>query len=249
VEDYGHSDGQTWDIKPDGSCEFELATPRLTRADWPKVVAVITALVKAGAVVDRSCGYHVHHEARDYQLKHIRSLIRMWGAFDNAVHEALPPSRRRNEYARRWDRDDVSFFADAESVRDRIVAEGRYSSLNLTIWWTSGRMEFRSHSATLSPDKILDWLLFTQRFVETARYGRPMRILAGWQSWSLADEFEQLTAVIGSALKARWLNYLRRRNPRVTESLLALLAQRAQLGVALPNTDTDGGETCAVSMA
>lgn len=245
MEDYGHSDGQTWDIKPDGSCEFELATPRLTRADWPKVVAVVTALVKAGAVVDRSCGYHVHHEARDYQLKHIRALIRMWGAFDNAIHEALPFSRRNNEYARRWDRSDVAFFADAESVRNRVVAEGRYASLNLTIWWTSGRMEFRAHSATLSPEKILDWLLLTQRFVETARYGRPMRILAGWENWNIADQFEQLSAVIGGALKARWLNYLRRRNPRLTAALVNLIAQRSR-GIVSATTE---GEACAESMA
>ena len=236
TDEYGHSDGSTWDMKPDGSAEYEIASPRLTASDWPKVEAVLLAIVKAGGTVDKSCGLHVHHEALDLELKHIRNLIRMWAAFDGVIHEALPPSRRDNEYCHRsFASEDYEpgYFADADNIRSRILNQGRYESLNLTIWWRSGRLEFRSHAGTLDASKVFDWLRLTQRFVETARYGRPQRIIAGSYHWKLYDGFKQLPAVVGSELADIWQGWLRKRN-RVAFQMLAAQAAAAALFVPPP---------------
>lgn len=226
-DSYFHSAGYSWDVKIDGSCGNELASPILTAEDWPVVEVICKALRESGAQVNQHCGLHVHHEARDLRQSHIRNLIRLWAAFDGPMHEALPPSRRVNSYAERllglansgsshWYYTNGSHArytdADAPDLANVIRNYGRYQSLNLTAWAIHGRIEFRAHHGTLNAAKIRAWLTMTQRFVDTAAAGRPQRIIAGARG-SQAAALARVSRVIGAPLYRTLLNWLRRRNP------------------------------------
>jgi hypothetical protein len=168
--EYRHSTGRTWDVKADGSCEWEMVTPAITAASWPMVVAVLNALVAAGARVDRRCGFHVHHEARVARTTgFVQRLIRLWGALDTPLHEALPTDRRRNTFAERWGREFAEDSAALTDLPAHVRRLGRYQALNLTNWWRHGRVEMRAHQGTLDANKAGWWLLATQRVVDFAQ--------------------------------------------------------------------------------
>lgn len=217
---YFHSNGRTWDVKLDGSCEYELATPRLTRADWPKVVAVLKALKAAGADVDERCGFHVHHETRGMRTSHLRNLIRMWGAFDEPMHLSLPKSRRANRYAYRMDSATAEQIAalPARNIRREIRARERYVSLNLLGWWRHGRVEVRSHHGTLDADKAGHWTQMTQAIVDRAKVGRLGSLLA--EVRGAADRFSRLERVIGETAARVLAAWARSRNPEYFSTLL-----------------------------
>lgn len=233
-DSYFHSDGTGWDVKVDGSCGYELASPVLTAKDWPVVEVVMEALQRAGARVNRQCGYHVHHEARDLRQSHIRNLIRLWGAFDAPMHNALAPSRRENSYAERGigvrnSGIDVRFDsqtgryiptpdADARNLSRVIRRYGRYQSLNLVNWAVQGRIEFRAHHGTLNATKMRAWLAMTQRFVDTAAAGRPQRIIAAAAVSPLAT-LERTAHVLGRPLYRVLLQWLQQRNPQYLSTL------------------------------
>src|SRR5688572_6254564 len=63
---YGHSDGRYWEFKSDSSCGWELVTPALSWKDWPQVEEVLNEMKRIGAVSNEQCGFHVHHELRDF---------------------------------------------------------------------------------------------------------------------------------------------------------------------------------------
>ncbi len=210
--DYFHSDGSTWDLKTDSTCEYELATPALTAADWPKVVAVAEALRRRGATVSVRCGTHVHHDANDLTSRGLRSLVRLWVAFDEPIHEALPESRRSNTYAARFP------VATAERIaampgyafRREIQRVNRYTSLNATGWWRNGRVEVRSHHGTLDAAKIGFWIVMAQKVIARAKTGRLDALVAGVAG--ARDRFARFARVVGTEVGAVFAGWMRERN-------------------------------------
>lgn len=210
--DYFHSNGTTWDLKTDSTCEYELATPALTAADWPKVVAVARALRRLGATVNARCGTHVHHDANDLTARGLRSLVRLWGAFDEPIHEALPESRRSNTYAARFSAATGERLAAMQgyAFRREIRRINRYTSLNATAWWRNGRVEVRSHHGTLDAEKIGHWIVMAQKMIARARTGRLDALVAGIAS--ARDRFARFARVVGAETAAVFAGWIRERN-------------------------------------
>lgn len=178
VTGYAHSDGQTWHVKTDSSCGFELATPALTWRDWPKVEAVLRALYAAGGRIDDRCGFHVHHEARDLRAPGLRRLLLLWMAYEPVLLSSVKAERRGNRYCRMF-RDSVGSWDDFKRQvtplhnMERLVRElGRYQALNATGWWQHGRVEVRLHHGTLHPMACRFWVLLTQQMIEFAKVTR-----------------------------------------------------------------------------
>jgi hypothetical protein len=213
VAGYRHSDGTTWDMKTDASCGFELATPRITWADWPKVEAVTAALLAAGARSTVQCGVHVHHEVRDYTPANLRDLIKVWALHDDAIHAMLTQSRQDNHFAKTFTRLEnlrkgrngevvtdlvkatvrsawvrfATFLRTDQSMQQYIESKGRYTSLNTTLFWRSGRVEVRAHHGSLKAADVAPWIEFTQRLVDRVQQGR--------MYWTQEREVERLVAV------------------------------------------------------
>ena len=85
-EDYNHNTRGHWKLVSDSSVHggFEVVSPVLHgEAGLEEARAVATALDDAGATANRSCGLHVHFDARDLTAGDIHTIVRRY-----ARHEA-----------------------------------------------------------------------------------------------------------------------------------------------------------------
>lgn len=178
---YGHSDGNTWDVKTDGSCGLEVATPAVwldEEGDNAELKAGIEALAALRPQVDRRCGLHVWVEVRDFDWRDMRRLLALWARFEPYYFSLLPTSRYRNahggenQYCRpmrraewtgpispTWNGYKQAIEAQSESAF-RTAAQNvatKYQALNISTWWRTGRIEFRLHSGTVDYDKVKNW--------------------------------------------------------------------------------------------
>lgn len=202
VVGYGdaHRTIPAWKVTSDGSVRgehtFELVSPPLAGAGGlADLKAVLNAISRAGARVNRSCGLHVHHDAADLDVTHLKALATLWWRFEDVLLYFVSPSRRANSYARpAVDRgfgsafglprtasvaDEVSAFAAKMSTRHQrkdtfanAVQPDRYSMLNFQALARHGTVEFRAHQGTVNYAKVEAWIALTQTLVTRARHAR-----------------------------------------------------------------------------
>jgi hypothetical protein len=180
-----------WVVCPDGSCGGEIVSPILRGADGlAQLHRVCTALVAAGAKVDRSCGFHVHVGARNMlTIGQIQNVAKMFLRHEAAFDQILPPSRRAgtnrfcNQNARATSHSLAEKFAAIDGSRTveaiaRVMNGGfqpsqtythhRYYALNFQAWLRIGTLEFRQHSGTVEADKAVNWAKLIVGFVARA---------------------------------------------------------------------------------
>ncbi|MFZ5852271.1 MAG: amidoligase family protein [Actinomycetota bacterium] len=169
VEDYNHRTVGHWKIVHDGSVSgsgLEIVSPPLSGpAGLEDVRTVMTALREAGATVNRSCGLHVHHEIVDLTGDQIAALATAWHTNQAAIDLLVARSRRgQQEY--------IGPFQDNELpdllayLRQRQVGYvTRYRNLNFQSYPRYGTVEVRQHQGTLSGDKAVAWIRFTQALI------------------------------------------------------------------------------------
>lgn len=174
-----------WKVVHDGSVSgpgrtgWEVVSPVLVNTSMDQIDKMCSALSRLGAVVNRSCGLHVHIGARDMPLDAIKRLAILYAESELFIDALLPPSRRasNNVYCKSvkanlklqkvLDAEDVSRVAMGVRQADRNTAD-RHMKLNLTSYWKHGTVEFRHHSGTIDPEKIKNWVKFCQHLVSTA---------------------------------------------------------------------------------
>lgn len=183
VQAYNHVDSATtWKITRDGSIQgpdsFELVSPILEGDDGlAQVQAVCQVLGRLGAHVNRSCGLHVHHDARDLDLGDWKNLLALYVNYESALDALMPPSRRgnTNTYCQ-----SVRQFGDIGETADRIMAcetlaqlsalfASRQIKINFHAFWRHGSIEFRHHSGTVQAEKIIHWVRLTGLMMDKAR--------------------------------------------------------------------------------
>ena len=177
---YSHAVTGAWKIVTDGSVQgglgtpMELVSPILRGPEGHdqinKVGAVLATL---RAAVNRSCGLHVHVEARSLGIAGQRKLAAMYAEFEPVIDSLLPTSRRgtMNPYAGTMTRIDMRRLAAANTQLELINAantNGRYSKLNFNSLSRYGTVEFRHHSGTVDAVKINKWIVLCLRMVEAA---------------------------------------------------------------------------------
>lgn len=191
VAHYGAADSPDWKVQGDGSLTvpmgFEIVTPVLdtaNRADLRNLAKVASAITRAGATVNASCGLHVHVDARSLTLAQQKMLCKMFLKYEGAFDLLVPESRRANRYCssniqfvRARGRDTLkAVFAEIDAAPDLhavrgLLCNGRYMKLNLESFWRHGSFEFRFHSGTTDPDKIVNWVKLLESF-----YARALRL-------------------------------------------------------------------------
>lgn len=186
---YTHSVTSYWKIVSDGSIDhlrdaFELVSPILEGeaglAELRKVGEVLTAL---GAKVSKETGLHVHVDARSMDLGAIKNVARMWVKYEPCMDSVMPDSRKANTYCKSI----LSRFMSLGDAYEQIGkaattaalrallnpghSAGRYHKLNLHSLTRHGTLEFRQHSGTVDPDKMVNWVkLVTAFVVDAAKY-------------------------------------------------------------------------------
>lgn len=185
VESYGHSVPTTWKIVTDGSVNgpglrgMEVVSPPLFGQagveQSRKVCEVLTAL---GCKVNKTCGFHVHVEARSLHIDHLKALVLSYAKAEPVIDQLMPPSRRAQSayYCR-----SIAGVVEARVRASRTINElaahihsvsgatsARYVKLNLTAFWRHGTVEFRQHSGTVDADKVANWIALCLRMVDVA---------------------------------------------------------------------------------
>ena len=178
-EDYNHNTRGYWKLVSDSSVRggFEVVSPVLHgEAGLEEARAVATALDDAGATANRSCGLHVHFDARDLTAGDIHTIVRRYARHEAEIDAFMPQSRRgsTNTYCR-----SVSDFLDARFESARTIEEmvraqsGRYFKVNLQSFPRYGTVEFRQHSGTVSAAKVTSWVRFLGEFIEACKTPNP----------------------------------------------------------------------------
>lgn len=108
----------------------------------PRLFRLCAKMQQLGLRVNRSCGLHIHLDARSVQsFDELLRTGRIMDAWLYALRELLPASRRGNDYCK---------FG--------IAPTDRYRAVNVSSWGKHRTLEIRCHSATLDYTKVVAWL-------------------------------------------------------------------------------------------
>lgn len=193
VEGYNHQRRSPWKIVTDGSLSgqnaMEIVSPPLKGAAGLREVALVARTLSGnGITVNRSCGFHVHVDARDLSDVHFQNLAKLFVCHEEHLKSILPPSRRasnwavwpsqilRGSLAERFDR--VSACPTFTSLR-QLFGMDRYRALNLESFGRHGTVEFRAHSGTVDAPKIVAWIALCVSFVRRAVVDQPIAMTWG----------------------------------------------------------------------
>lgn len=161
---YCRSPGNHWDVKLDGTCGVEVASPRLCLNDFSELEQVCAALRDIGATQSTNCGTHVHHSARDLSTASLRKLLMWWNAMSPVFELIVPHHRRNNYHCSR-----ITMPWEVVRTYTRVRHIGRYTSLNFTSLRRFGTVEFRTLEGTMDSERIYNWIVLTQSFVELSK--------------------------------------------------------------------------------
>lgn len=196
VEGYNHNTETYWKIVPDSSirnfqgtnderyCMEVVSPPLQGREGLEELRKVADILRELGAKVNKTCGLHVHHDIRDYDLEDFKSLFILYTKCEPAMDALVPASRRsdNNTYCRSLRSQNIFYWihraSSVRSIADHLCMEvgssrARYLKLNIMSYFQYGTIEFRQHSGTVDSGKIINWVVFTQAMVNAAGKFKP----------------------------------------------------------------------------
>lgn len=190
----------SWKIVTDGSLTggvgYEIVSPPLKgEAGLNEVETVLRCAREAGATVNRSTGFHVHHAAGEYTPEQAAGVLLWYAKYEPVIDALVAPSRRQgNQYCVSLRKatnlvDGIQWLLDAARSQRTTEAfsvwfsrtapgangygvSGRYHKVNLASWQRYGTIEFRHHQGTLNGSKARAWIVFTQRILERGGRGR-----------------------------------------------------------------------------
>ena len=180
VESYGHSAPSDWKVVPDGSLPhdgFEVVSPILRGTEGiEQARKVAVALQAAGALVNGSCGFHVHVGAQDLSGADLMNIVRRYQGHSVEIDSVMHSSRRAGGSGARWCNEMSCLIADFRNLNNDATCQqvasrinSRYYKVNLHAFLRHGTVEFRQHNGTLNPEKIVNWIMFCVNFVEQSR--------------------------------------------------------------------------------
>ena len=126
--------------------------------------------------IDRNCGLHVHiGKVGGWSVEEIKKIYKRWIDFEDQIDEFIPRSRRGN--SNRWcqsNKTQQRFNTWMERFNGSRVSDlgynvdTRYTKLNLASLSRQETIEFRHHSGTTNPKKIVTCIKFLVGFIEAS---------------------------------------------------------------------------------
>lgn len=170
-ERYNHSTRGHWKIIWDSSISarsgfrgIEIVSPKLYGTEGLKEIEIVCKVLQdLGAIVNTSCGLHVHHDASDFGSKHFTNIKQIYRTAEPMLDAIMPASRRGNFN---------TYCRSVVGVDDSAFEYTRYYKLNVTSYTRHGSLEFRHHAGTLNAVKIIAWVHLTQAIMERAKKGK-----------------------------------------------------------------------------
>ena len=130
--------------------------------------------------VNRSCGYHLHIDARDLYWPELTGIMLLGNACENIIYSMMPSSRSGSNWCKKTpisshdllsiqsNQDFInSWYSGSDCRRSREkYNDSRYHGINMHSRVYLGTIEFRHHSGTTNPMKIKNWITICQSLVE-----------------------------------------------------------------------------------
>lgn len=174
-ESYNHQTRPHWKIVTDSSISpsrgtgLEIVSPILEGEEGlEELNKVCEALSEWGALINRSCGLHIHFNARNFNLNTWKNLYINYMAYEGEMDKMMPRSRRANNngYCRSIKRigsletakRKINACNTMQKIASEVCNRGRYFKLNSESYHRHGSVEFRHHSGTRDFDKISNWI-------------------------------------------------------------------------------------------
>lgn len=182
--DIADSDQRIWRVVRDASIEAysdeeqcELVTPILTYPDLEILQQVVAKLKAAGASVNKSCGLHIHVDAKRFTPQAVFNLVTLIGSREQLLYRALGIPKDRMRYCKRINDELVQTIVEKkpeslEELRRNWYLESpyetvegkyhstRYHGLNLHAMFTKGTVEFRLFNSTLEVSEVKAYVQF-----------------------------------------------------------------------------------------
>lgn len=178
-ESYNHDSRNHWKIVSDASINgqlgFELVSPILQgEAGLEEVAKVCQALKTTNAYINKSCGFHVHFDAREMNLNSWKNLYKNYASLENTIDSFMPVSRRANNntYCKSLKVANLNRSLDQATSLTKIediFGGSRYFKINPISHRRHNTVEFRQHSGTVEFEKISNWLRFLHNLVDYSK--------------------------------------------------------------------------------
>lgn len=175
-EGYNHITRNHWKIVTDSSINGgggrEIVSPVLSGLNGlEQIKKVCLALNRAGAKVNKSCGFHLHLGVQDLTLENFKNLFKSHVRVESEFDSIVPTSRRSNNNTYCKSLTTIIGFEsrinEANSISDlQNIFQSRYMKLNFQCYQRYGTVEFRQHSGTITYSKIKNWILICGRMVD-----------------------------------------------------------------------------------
>ena len=147
----------------------EFVSPVCRYGDIQTVQELVRELRRAGAMVNDSCGIHVHVDASRHDPKSLRNVANIMASKEDLLYKTLKVNIDRAYYCQKADLrflDDVNLkrpksmsefetiWYNGESGRNTHYHSSRYHALNLHSVFSKGTIEFRMFNSTLHAGEV-----------------------------------------------------------------------------------------------
>lgn len=159
-------------ISADNDYATEMVSPKLTYTEMDKLQQVVRCLRKAGAVVNTSCGMHVHIDASNHTPRSLKNALTIMYCKEDVLFKALNVQLQREinycqkvrpavlekirkmpnstitmeKFKRAWYEGDDDSYSHYNWTR--------YYALNLHAVFSKGTLEWRCFESTLHAGKV-----------------------------------------------------------------------------------------------
>lgn len=165
--------------------KVELVTPILNYIDIETLQEVVRTVRKAGAVVNQSCGMHIHIGAKDFTAKQLRTLLNFVASREEIFYAALNVYESRKRYCKPADRRIIReinqkkpvtleqfknvWYNGVPSKSKQHYDLSRYTICNLHAFFSKGTIEFRIFNSTLHAGEVKAAIQFCLGLTHTAK--------------------------------------------------------------------------------
>ena len=154
----------------------EVVSPILGYEDLEDLQELVRQLRHAGAMVNSSCGIHIHVDASRHTPNSLRNLVNLMAQKEDILYKALAVDYRRLTYCNKVNTSMVKminekkpqtlaqladiWYAGCSDDRMAHYNHSRYRGLNLHATFTKGTIEFRLFNSTLHAGEIKAYIQF-----------------------------------------------------------------------------------------
>lgn len=168
---YFKSDGNHWDVKRDGSCGFEFASPILSGESgiFDAKIAVEKIREICPNATNSKCGIHVTIDVSDHNTKDLRRLCVGYLRAQEHFYRMCNESRQNNQYCKRNSSHRIEELLTAtstEQVLRCMDGSNRYQGLNMTRFQSLNVIEFRMLESTVAIRQVGEWIRTCVGFVD-----------------------------------------------------------------------------------